>query len=104
MGFYPNTAGVYSVYPVPVVNDVFQSSYYRGGMLGFREYSVALSSTDIEALYDEYRYLRESIVATGGIALSLGGYVKPDLTVNISGIPPTLSKENVQYEYAFGSG
>jgi hypothetical protein len=104
MGFAPNPVTYYNLYPSVVINDILSKSYYKGGMFGFREYSVALSDSDIESHYNEFRYIQSNLVGTWSISISLDSYISPNLTIDINNLPLLLSKDSVQYEYAFNSG
>lgn len=69
-------------------------------MLGMRIYSRSLTTSEIEALGDQYRYAQSNLVGTGDMALSIDKYTKPNLTINIKNIPPALSKNTTEYQYS----
>ena len=82
------------------INTVKDSKFYRGNLLAFRLYSRALDATELESLFDEYRYAQSSLVWAGWVVVAMEKYTKPSLYTLFSNIPTTLSKNLVTYEYS----
>lgn len=82
---------------IGIVNN---SKFLRGNLASFRLYSRALTSDELESIFDEFRYAQSDLIGAGGIVVAMENYTKPNLYVKFKNIPLTLSKDIVTYEYA----
>lgn len=97
--FSPNST-MYDPYTTWSLNDIIASHYYKGWIAWFREYSVALSDTDIDSLYEEFKYAQSDLAWAWWIVVTMGGYSSPNLSINLKNIPLNLSKDSTQYQYS----
>lgn len=94
----------YQYYSESVKNSIWNSHFYKGWIASYRLYSRYLSSDEIEALGDEYRYAQSDLAGAGNIQVSMDKYSKPMLYANFRNILNSLNKDNVTYEYSVNSG
>lgn len=94
----------YQYYSESIKNSIWNNHFYKWWISSYRLYSRYLSSDEIEALGDEYRYAQSDLVGAGNIQVSMDKYSKPILYANFRNILNSLNKDNVTYEYSVNSG
>lgn len=82
------------------IGAIGSSKYLRGNVAWFRIYSRALNDDELEAIFDEFRYAQSDLAWAWGIQIGMERYSKPNLYIRLKNILPSLSKDNVTYEYS----